>query len=69
VRPLNECAQSYQGALDLIQAEVCTVCGGALMCTRAHNGSVLELAAMCARSHLCKCVCKKKGYLRLSKHE
>jgi hypothetical protein len=26
VRPLNECARSYEGALDLTRAETCTIC-------------------------------------------
>ena len=57
VKPLSECTQSHQGALDRTRAEFCTVCGGAIVCARAHNGSVLERASMCARSHSCVCLC------------
>jgi hypothetical protein len=47
MRPLNECARSHQGALDRTRAEACTRCV-ALMRIRAHNGSEIERAAMCA---------------------
>jgi hypothetical protein len=57
MRPLNECAQSNQGVLDRTHAKECTVCDGALVRTRAHGGSVLECATMCARLHSCKSVC------------
>jgi hypothetical protein len=67
VRPLNKCARSHQGALDRTQAKVCIVCGGVLVCTRAHSGSVLKCTAMlCSIALVQESVCVKIGPMSLT---
>jgi hypothetical protein len=66
VRPLNECAQSHQGALDRVHAEACVMVHS---CAQGRTAGVRLSSQQGALNHTRASVCVHIGYLHSSQHE